>query len=180
MTTTALYELANARDILDTWLEETGGELTPEIETLLNDLEGQAKDKVERVALYIVEQLSHAKAMKAEEERLAQRRKAREKAADSLKAYLQGQMERLGLKKVEGLLCTVAMQNNPPSVVPAVEIDEADLRNVYTFAPEYVTRVPESYSLNKRAILDAHKAGTLHEDVAKRVQIVQTASLRIR
>lgn len=180
MSAVALYELADARDILDQWLSESEGELTPEIETLLNELEGAIDEKVERVALYIIEQLSHAKALKAEEERLAQRRKAREKAAASLKDYLAQQMDRFGKQKVDGKLCTVAFQKNPPSVTPIIESDEADFRNVFMIAPEFVTRVPESYSWNKRAILDAAKAGPLPEDIAKRVSITQSVSLRIR
>lgn len=176
----ALYELADARDILDHWLAESEGELTPEIEVLLNELEGAIDEKVERVALYIIEQLSHAKAIKAEEERLAQRRRAREKAADSLKHYLAQQLDRFGKQKVAGTYCTVAFQKNPPSVTPVVESDDADFRNVFMIAPEFVTRVPESFSWNKRAILDAAKSGPLPDDIAKRVRITQSFSLRIR
>lgn len=175
-----LYELADARAILESWLAETEGELTPEIEALLNELDGKADEKIERVALFVREQLAIAKAIQEEEARLRTRRTVREKAADSLKAYLQAQMERLGKSKVEGLLCTVAIQKNPPSVTPVTVLDEAELRNVYMFAPEYVTRVPESFALNKRAVLDAHRAGTLPDDIAKRVAIIQTQGLRIR
>ncbi len=157
MSGVALYELADARDILDAWLLETGGELTPEIEQLLADLAGDAKEKIERVALYIRERLAHAKAVREEADRLAGMVKADERAAESLKNYLKRQMERLGTTKVEGLLCTVALQkNSQPSVTTVLEpvalyaIDEA---RQFVKRAEVVT-----YALDREALLAAWKA----------------------
>jgi hypothetical protein len=83
MTATAtvrLYDLAEAREILDEFLTETEGEVTPEIEALLEQLTGQVTEKVERVGLYIRELVATAAAVKEEEQRLARggrRRSAR-------------------------------------------------------------------------------------------------------
>ena len=180
MLSETLYEIADLRAIIDLALEESEGELTPEIEAALNAWDERFDDKAERVALYIAEQEGLAEMAKAERKRLDALCAAREKRAASLKRYLFEQMEKAGKVKVAGVLKQITIQNNPPKVEPLVDMDEAELRNVFMFAPQYVQRIPESYALNKRAILDAAKAGTLDEDMKRRVAVVQTKGLRIR
>jgi hypothetical protein len=176
-----LYELAAARDILDEFLAETEGEVTPELQQLLDELEGDTKEKIERVALYIREQLALAGAVKVEEDRLAARRKSLERAADGLKAYLKMQMERIGAPKVTGLLCTVALQNNPPAVRCALTSDELLAHFVGAVTDsrleQFVREVPASYRLDSRAVLDAFKAG---HPIPTEVTIEQGTHLRIR
>ena len=175
-----LYELSAARDILDEFLAETEGEVTPELQQLLDELDGKVEEKVERVALYVREQLATATAIDEEIKRLSARKRAREKAADGLKAYLKSQMERLEKKKVEGLLCTVALQNNPASV--RGDVDAAALWNesgadMVCVWRRFVRVIPERYELDRRAVLDAHKIG---EAIPPGLSIEQSTSLRIR
>jgi hypothetical protein len=180
-TSMTLYGLADTRELLDKALETTEGELTPELEAILDQWELDFDAKAERVALYALEELATAKAIKGEEERLAARRKALEGRADRLKTYLEGQMARVGKRKIEGTYATVAIQDNPPSVVEMVATEEGDFRLLMDRAPEFVTHTPESFAWNKRAILDAHKAKQpLPADIAQRVQITRGQSLRIR
>lgn len=176
----SLYHLADAREAIDRALEATEGELTADLEVILDQWELDFDTKAERVALFTLEELASAKIIKAEEERLAARRKALENRAERLKLYLEAQMARVGKRKIEGTYATVAMQDNPPRVQELVPLDERDLRELAEHAPEFVTHTPEQFALNKRAILDAHKAGTLPEDMTRRIQVVRTQSLRIR
>jgi hypothetical protein len=155
--TSTLYELADARDLLDRVLEEHDGELTPEIEALLNDLDVAVNQKVERVGLYIRERLAHSKAVKEERDRLNAIAQRDEKTAESLKSYLLRQMERLGKTKVEGVLLTVAVQNNPPSVKSPLDSDQ--LREHYDKASDYVAEVPASYRIDRDKVLAAFKMG---------------------
>jgi hypothetical protein len=149
--------------------------LTPELEAELDALTLAGSEKIERVALYIREQLATARAIKEEEDRIKARRQAAEKSADSLKRYLERNMERLHVERVDGLLCTVALQSNPPAVVS--QLDEPALRNLVMTDPDLVTHVPESFTLNKRAVLDLHRAGgTLPVGVL----VTVGSSLRIR
>lgn len=149
-----LYEATAALAITDEWLDELGGELTPEIEALLDEAEGTFAEKVERVALKLKSLEAEAAAIKAEESRLAARRKARENGVTSLKTYLQRNLEAAGKQKVDGLLCTVALQLNPPALsVPA----NVDLAELYAAGAPGITLVPESFTLDKRAVLDAVK-----------------------
>jgi hypothetical protein len=175
MSSVALYEISEMRNVLDQWLDESEGEVTPELEQLMTELDAKADEKIERVALYIRERLARAGAVKEEVQRIQAIQKREEKAAESLKAYLHREMDRLGKTKVSGLLCTVALQNNPPSVKG--EIDADGLLNLYTAGLPYVRHVPASYVLDRRAVLDMHKSGGV---IPPALTVEQSQSLRIR
>jgi hypothetical protein len=176
--TLRLYEIAHMRDLLDAKLSETEGEVTPELEQQLDELGAQASEKIERVALYIREQLATAVAVKEEEARLSARRRSMERAAEGLKAYLQRNMEALSIEKVPGLLCTVALQNNPPSVKG--EITESTLRDWFNEAADlsrFVRYIPAQYALDRRGVLEHYKA-TNH--LPDGLTVEQGRSVRIR
>lgn len=175
MSSVTLYEIANARDILDSWLEETGGELTPELEALLAELDGNANEKIERVALYIREQKALADAAKQEKDRLDGIAKSRLRAAESLTGYLHREMDRLGKDRVNGVLATVALQKNPPRVVG--ELSPETLAGIYQSGPAIVRHVPESFTLDRKAVLDAFKAG---QPIPDGLTVEQSTSIRIR
>lgn len=151
-----LYEISQARVVLDTWLAESEGELTPELEVMLNELDGQADEKIERVALYVRERSAHAAAVKEERDRLAAIVKREEKAAESLKGYLKLQMERLGKTKVNGLLATIAIQSNPPSVTSTLTNEEL---HQMAHVCDFVVTVPASYRIDRDVVLARHKEG---------------------
>lgn len=171
-----LAEAVEALMISESWLEEAGGELTPEIESILDTAEGDLKEKVERVALKVRQLDGMAKAIGEEAERLYARSKARANAAKSLKAYLERCLEAAGLSRVDGLLVTVAMQTNPPSLtVP----ESCDLRALYEAGALGIELVPESFKVNKRDVLDRVKQdgeGILPSGWT----VTRTTSLRIR
>lgn len=168
--------LASEYAALDDLLAESEGEVTVEIEALIEELDAKADAKIERVALYILGQQGRAKQIKDEEDRLAARRRAVTNGADNLKLYLERTLRTIGKEKVAGVLATVAIQKNNPSVT-APAWDEDALRGIAAYAPQFVTRVPESFALNKRALLDAAKAG---DPLPDGVEIVRTESIRIR
>jgi hypothetical protein len=173
--TVHLYELAEARDILDTFLGETEGEVTPELQQLLDELAGKTEEKIERVALYVREQLATAAAIDEEAKRLSARAATKKRAAEGLKAYLKMQLTRLGVKKVDGLLCTVAVQNNPPAVTHTLEGNElwALLGPDQAFVQR---RETVAYVIDREAILAAWKnneplPAALRVDVGQHVRI---------
>jgi hypothetical protein len=176
MATARLYELViGERGALSELLEETEGELTPEIEQLLNELDLKIDQKIENVGLYLIDEQAEVKALKEEEARLAARRKAKERGIDGLKQYAARMLRLAGRDSVKGLRCTVALQKNPPSLKG--ELDEATLKTLAAADPALVTHVPESYTLNRRAVLDAHKAGKL---IPAGLVVEQGESLRVR
>jgi hypothetical protein len=175
--TLKLYELTAERQILDEFLVETEGELTPEIAQLLTEIEGKIEEKAERVALYIREQETQAAAVKGEADRLAARAKSFQRGADGLKRYLEGQLRALGLAKVKGKLVTVALQTNAPSV--RGELSQAQLEGLFLADAPYVRLVPQAYQLDKRALLDfAKERGP--DNLPAGLTIERSDSLRIR
>lgn len=178
-----LYEIADLRAIIDRALEESDGELTPEVEEALALWDAEFAHKAESVALYICEQERLAEAVKAEEQILAARRRGLLRRAENLTNYLQSQMERTNTTRVNGVLKTLVMQKNPPAVKEVIETTQEDLRAIWESAGGvswYVTRKPEVFSWNRDGIKDATKAGTLPESIAKRVVVSQSVSLRIK
>jgi hypothetical protein len=170
-----LYEFGGEYDALDELLAESEGELTPEIEALLADLDAQFDEKAERVALKIRGFLAEASAIKEEEARLAARRKARERSAESLKSYLQRQLELLGREKVAGKLVTVALQKNPPRVLG--EPTEEQLRGWQALGLNLVRVVPERLEFDRKAALATLQSG---ECTIDGLYVEQSRSLRIR
>ena len=174
-----LYDLASMRDVLDDFLAETEGEVTPELQQLLDDLEGKTNEKIERVGLYVREQLALASAIDEEAKRLSARSAARKKAAEGLKAYLKAMMERIGTSKVNGLLCTVAIQaNSVPSVT--CELDQESLKVAYlTDSPigQFVVEVPATYCIASSAVIDAQKNG---HPIPDSIVIERGSHVRIR
>jgi transcriptional regulator of heat shock response len=114
----------------------------------LSSLEEAIEDKAENVAKLIKCLDSDCKAIKEEEQRLADRRKALENKISSIKEYLQNQMEVAGLNKVKRPTITISIQANPPSVEV---MDESLIPSTYM--------VPQPSKIDKRAILTALKEG---------------------
>lgn len=179
--TDTLYGLADLRVIIDQALEESEGEVTPEIQAALDQWELDFPKKAEAVALYMKHWSDLADVAKQEAKRLESIAASRQRRADSLKRYLEEQMLRSGVERVESpFFRQFAITNNPPAVVEVVPTDETDFREIAMTSPELVTRVPESFRWAKDAIKAAAKAKTLPESIARRVQITVTRSLRIR
>ena len=121
-----LYEYVDDYETVLDWIEEhedvireAGGELPPELEALLDEVEGAVEEKVKRVALVVQNMLAAAKAAKAEADRLSALAASRTRQADSLKTYLAMQIRRLGTTRVDTDLVKVRIQRNGrPSIRP--------------------------------------------------------------
>lgn len=161
----ALYELSegylNVLNLID---EENPDS---DIMNALTVIEGAIEVKAGNIANLIKSLESEAEVIKAEEKRLAQRRKSRENAADNVKQYLKMAMEQMGLDKIKTPTRTISIQLNPPAVQIANE-DE--------IPGKFLTLVPEHYEVNKKLIAEALKAG---EEV-KGCELSRGRSLRIR
>jgi Siphovirus Gp157 len=139
-----------------------------ELDVLLNTkeaIEEAIEVKAEGYAKIIRSIEGQALAIKAEEERLAKRRKSLESNAKHLKQSLEQSMIDVGMKKLKTQLFSFNIQKNPPSV--EVLNDAA---------------VPETYlilqdpKLDKKAILADLKNGV----AVPGVEIKQSEGLRIR
>lgn len=157
-----LYELtANYNQLLD--LADSLDEAT--FRDTLSAIEEAIEDKAENTAKLIRSVEADVEVLKAEEKRLADRRKALESKVSNTKAYLQEQLEIAGLDKVKRATITVSIQNNPPSLEV---VDESLIPSHYI--------IPQPSKIDKKAILTALKEGLLIEGCSMK----QSRSVRIK
>lgn len=134
----------------------------------LEGIDGELEVKADGYARVMRQMDADAKAIKAEEERLANRRKSLENRAANLKTRLQQMMEITGKVKFKTELFSFGIQKNPAAVV----IDE-----------QYIENIPEEYLIRQDPKIDRAKlkedlkAGKDLDGIA---HLEQTESLRIR
>lgn len=147
MTTLRLYELSEQYQTL---LEIVGdGEVAVEdYEKALADLRDEIEDKVASIGKVWVTLGANCVAIKVEEERLGQRRKALEGRQTWLKEYLLRELTTANIKRVNRPAITVRLQANPPSV----EVKDED-----TVPVEFKKRI-EYWQVEKKPIIDHWKA----------------------
>lgn len=163
----SLYELTGAALTLrDLMLE---GEIDPEIiaDAIANNNE-EITLKLENCAKVIKEIESDIAGLKAEETRLAERRKTYENNVKTLKSKMQEALLATGERKLKGQFFSFNVQTNPPSVV----IDEAHIENI----PEAYIVKPEPI-VNKKKLLEDLKAGVDLDGIA---HLETSESIRIR
>lgn len=156
-----LYELSQNYQMVLDMIEDGNEEYLDTLESLGEAIE----EKAENTAKLIKSLDAQTEVIKAEEKRLADRRRALENKAKRMKEYLQENLEAAGIKKVKGQLLTVAIQKNPPSLNV---VDESLIDQSY-----FIEQKP---ALDKKALLQAIKDGAEVEGV----EIKQTESVRIR
>jgi len=161
-----LYELTGERLALQNKLES----MNFDEETINDTLEANSTEleaKIEGYGWIIRNMESFTDAMKAEEVRMAERRKAHEKRVTNIKAWLLQNMQLCGITKIECPAFAITVKNNPPSVVID---DEALIPEAYKKLPD-----PPPLIANKTMIGTALKSGLdvpgCHLEQKQRVEI---------
>lgn len=143
-----LYEIAERYRNIEELMDEGIGELDA-IQSALDGVEDEFKDKADAIACMIKDYKADADAIKAEEANLSARRKSKEKSVDFLRSYLAQNMDSLGLKKIETDRNVISVRRSKSVVVT----DEKEaLRLGYG-------EVKTSIAIDKRAISAAIKKG---------------------
>lgn len=156
-----LYEIDNA--ILDCIDMETGEVIDIE---KLNELQMERDAKIENVACWIKDLKAEAEAIKKEKQALADRQKAAENKAESLKKWL---AYALNGEKFKTAKCAVSFRKSE-----SVEVTDAGIKSLMKEHDELLTyKAPEP---NKTAIKQALKDG-LNVDG---VQLVHNTSTIIK
>lgn len=148
--TLRLYQFGGEFEALEELLIESFGELTPEIEALMGDLNSDLDRKIDGYCGLIQNFSRTADAAKAEVKRLTELAKAREAAATRLKERLKFGLDALEIAKRETGTFSVRIQANPPSVSVAPDVDLAAL------PPSFVRTKLE---LDSAAVKEAAKRG---------------------
>lgn len=122
-------------------------------QTIADTLESEGGDLVEKcknVAAVFRNLESDAKQIKEAEQQLAERRKAIEKRAESLKNYLKTNMEVAGITKIECPWFLISIAQNPE----AVTVDDESL-----IPRDYFKEIPATFQLDKAMVKQAIKDG---------------------
>ena len=122
-------------------------------QTILDTLEGESGDLIEKgknVAAVFRNLESDAKQIKEAEQQLAERRKAIEKRAASLKEYLKTNMEVAGIHKIECPWFVVSIAKNPEALI----VDDME-----AIPRDYLNEVPASFVIDNARIKQALKDG---------------------
>jgi hypothetical protein len=147
---TTLYELSNEYLAVQNKLIEADFDE----QTIADTLEGMAGElevKAQNVAFFIRNLESTADQIKQAEKQMADRRKALENKAATIKDYLKRNMQATGINKIECPYFAISLKKNPPAVLIT---DEAAI------PAEYLVQVPPPPpSVDKKAIAEALKAG---------------------
>lgn len=163
-----LYELGEEQAALDALVSMDEGEWTEEHEALEQALTAQLVLKADAFGSYVQSLTATADAIKAEQDRLAARRKTLENTVARLKRYALMALQTMDRDKVAGTLYTIGVQRNPPTVQVDVPAD--------ALGDEFVRIVPASRDINKAAIGVALKSGQSIPGCF----LTSTYSLRIR
>ena len=147
-------------------LQEMADDLDPmTLKDTLESIKESIEDKAENTAKLIRSWEAEANAIKEEEKRLANRRKALENNTKSSKEYLFEQLRIAGIEKVKRPTITVSISNNPHSV----EILDSTL-----IPSDYI--IQKDPDIDKKGLIQALKDGADIPGVA----LCQRQGLRIR
>ena len=127
--------------------EETGEILDTE---LLDKLQLDRRVKIENIALFIKTLLAEAKAMGEEKKVLDERKKAREKTAEKLKAYL---IEQLNGQKYHSARVDLGFRKS----------DTLEIKSTAGIPAEFL--VPQEPKVDKISLKKAVKAGAVFDGV---------------
>lgn len=161
-----LYELTENYKVLVDMLNDEGSEYL-DSEAINKELEGIGDDieiKSENIVKLVKNFEAEVKALKEEEDRLKAKRQATSNKIDDLKQYLQFNLERLNIKKLQAGIFDLRIQKNPDAVVITDE-----------------NAIPENYKkyevkYDKTAIKNALKAG----EVVAGAELKASEGLRIK
>ncbi len=145
-----LYEIANEYRIIDQSIDVAGGELTPEIEKALTELDATLADKVDGIGVVITESIAKGDAYTDEAERLKGRAKTAYAKAEGLRSYLLRALTHAGKKNASGALFSVSRQlASRPAIRWSAQAP----------IPRSFVRIREE--LDSEKAFDAYKAGGL-------------------
>lgn len=159
--TMKLYELTDNYLRVQELLEENK---TEAVEDTLDALTDGFHDKAENIVKIIKSLAADAEMAGKEAKRLLKRKQALENNVQKLKTYLQTEMERMEIRKINSTLFTIQIQKNPASVEI---VDEALLK------PFFLLQEPK---IDKKRIAEILKSG---EEV-EGARLVESESIRIR
>lgn len=153
--TTNLIEIGTAGIALSDALYESLGEITPEIETAMDELLAKGEESLDGAAYVVRKIAADVETCKAEAKRYKERAESLEKAAESLKARMLFAVDSAFNGKIKTAKNTIWGQNSAGSVSVELAAD-ADLAKLNETDSVFVKK---AYSLDTAEIRRYHSAG---------------------
>jgi len=148
-----LYELKGQWQNLQEAMSFSGDEESKNIiQEAINSIDGSIEEKADGYAKVIKNIEADITALKAEQDRLSDRKKSLERHKDNMREALQQAMTETGKTNIKTSLFTFAIRQS----APAVETGEGFVAWAEANAKEYLKY---SVDVNKKAIAEALKAG---------------------
>lgn len=163
---TSLYALASEYEqIANKLMEMDLDEQT--IADTLESVSGDLETKAVNVAMFIRNIESSAEQIKQAEKQMAERRKALENKATSVKQYLFDNMKRVEVTKIDSPYFSLTIKKNPPKLV----IDDAGKipTNMYIY-PEPPAPYPDNEAI-KSALKNGVEIEGAHLEQGERLEI---------
>jgi hypothetical protein len=149
--TMKLYELSDAHRHLMEMLDAHGGELSEDLERVLDALNSSIHGKVESCCRIMAGMEASEVAIGIEAARLRGRMERLAASRERLKEYVRSCMDRGNIQVVDTPLFTVRLQESPPSARWTREADQI---------PVYLQRVvPHRIEFDARLALSLHREG---------------------
>lgn len=168
--TLTLQDLADEAIALDAIIGMDEGEYSEDTEALERDLAEKLATKGDAYGDFMRDRETKIGALKAEEQRLAARRRTLENQVARVKLYAAHALQRMNRTKVEGERWTLSLAKNPPRVVLADDVLPELL------PPGFQRVIPAKVEADVNAIKDALKLG----DSLDFARLETTYSVRVR
>lgn len=146
-----LYELSSDLAEVMRAIDEADGVVEGDLEARLDAVSVPFVEKLEGIAAIDRMLELRADAYRAEEKRLADRRRAVENERDRLRAYAVDGMRRVGMPKVVGKLFTLSVKRNPPAL--HLLVDDDAVPEVWTKTRREVDRAAIKAALQTGTVL---------------------------
>lgn len=146
-----LYEIAEAMADLEQMLED--GIPEDQLTDTIEEMKGDFKEKAESILFILANMRSQVEAYKAEENRLAEKRKSTEKQSERLKEYLLFNMQEMESGEINNGIMSARVRKGAPILV----IKDEDI------IPTEWKEIKTTVSTDKRGLLKALKDGEVVE-----------------
>lgn len=151
-----LYALTEQMAAIEAMLEDTGGELTPELEEQWVETRESLLAKVDNYNALIQKLKAYSENIKAEQDRLAKLKKTADNSLRRIKDHIKSTMEQFGLKSIEGNLCKMSL-----STSTTTEVDEETVLAPYSrVLDEIASKLPVYVTLEAKISKTAIKEVT--------------------
>lgn len=167
----SLYDIGVTGLQIADYLEASEGELTPEAEMIFDRLITEGPDKLEAAAMVVRHLDALQEECKAEEKRLAERRRSFEANAERLKDRMTWALDAAFAGKLKTAKMTLWNQTSADTV--AVDLKEG--MTPEQLAQEFPTLVRTTYALDKIAVKEMLKRG---DELPESIFVEQTPGKR--